>query len=79
MAYDVSGGNVINPHTRVSTHTEQAVAAAIPSQFGSLRIKKWGYKVKELQNQSMVQGSKTKRKKKVFLKLPQIKARNDWL
>lgn len=82
MAYDVSDGNVINPHTRVSTQAEQAAAAAIPSQFGSIRTKKRVYKVRELQNHSVVQGSKTKRKKpQLFSKLPQIKERkcNDWL
>lgn len=65
MAYDVSDGIVINPHTHVSTHAEKAAAAAaILSQFGFMKTKKWGYKVRELQNQTVwCRDQRLKRKK----------------
>lgn len=82
MAYDVSDGNAINPQTHVCTHTEQvAAAAAIPSQFVSIKTKNWGYKVKELQNQTVWYRDQRLKEKTLFSKPPQVKERkcNDWL
>lgn len=68
MAYDVSGGNVINPRTRVCPHAEQA--AAVPSHFGSIKTKKWGYKVRELQNRTLRYRDQRLKEKKHVLKVP---------
>lgn len=64
---------MINPHTRVCPHAEQA--AAVPSHFGSIKTKKWGYKVRELQNRTLRYRDQRLKEKNMSSKFPQIKGR----